>query len=153
MLSSEETRRCKDCGKVFPLTRDFFGSTRSGGHRYQCRSCMRQHVRAYDSQSQERKDAAVARAQKRADIRFTSSEREHYRILLERRDGGFACFYCKKALGTDFHIDHKVPIVKGGLHLIENFALACLQCNQEKHNKDVDEYRKWRRKNRLPTAF
>jgi len=46
---------------------------------------------------------------------LTQSERESYGHLLAARDGGYICFYCKEDLTSDFHIDHKVPIAKGGV--------------------------------------
>ena len=36
-------------------------------------------------------------------------------------------------------------MTRGGIHTLDNFVLACMQCNQEKHNKTVDEYRTWLR--------
>jgi 5-methylcytosine-specific restriction endonuclease McrA len=84
---------------------------------------------------------------------LSASERRRYRSKLSIRDGGFVCFYCKKRLTGDYHIDHKTPIVAGGKHELENFALSCTQCNQEKYNKGLDEYRAWRRLNGLPILF
>lgn len=146
-------RTCKDCGQEFPLTREYFGSTPSGGFRYQCRACMRAHVKKYDNANYQRRQAASERAMRRRDINFSVSEREEYRVMLLRRDGSI-CFYCRTELGEDYHIDHKTPVVKGGASRdLDNLALACKQCNQEKHNKDLEEYRAWRRKNRLDVLF
>jgi 5-methylcytosine-specific restriction endonuclease McrA len=61
------------------------------------------------------------------------------------RDGGFFCFYCKSPLDDSYHIDHKTPYARGGENRLDNLALACLQCNQEKHSKTLDEYRAWLR--------
>ena len=38
-------------------------------------------------------------------------------------------------------------------HELENLVLACVQCNQEKYDKTLDEYRAWRRKNRMEVLF
>ena len=46
-------------------------------------------------------------------------------------------------LGEKDALDHKTPLAKGGTNDLSNFALACFKCNQEKHNKTVDEYRRW----------
>jgi hypothetical protein len=45
--------------------------------------------------------------------------------------------------GLDLRLSyrHQVPAGKGGAHSIENFVLACMPCNQEKHANDIDEYR------------
>lgn len=146
-------RTCKDCQRELPLNRDHFGSTPSGGFRYQCRKCMREHVKNYDNANADRRQAAINRAMRRTDAAFSANERARYRQLLIRRDGS-TCFYCRTSLTHDFHIDHKTPVVKGGArHDIDNLALSCVQCNQEKHNKNIDEYRDWRRKNRLDVLF
>lgn len=68
------------------------------------------------------------------------------------RDGDY-CYYCKDELDEKFHIDHMEPINRGGRHELSNFALACAQCNQEKYNKTIEEYRHWRRKNGLDVKF
>jgi 5-methylcytosine-specific restriction endonuclease McrA len=85
---------------------------------------------------------------------FSTIDREIFRLGLIERDGS-VCLYCGTTLGLyNYHIDHKTPIIKGGAHRdLDNLALACMQCNQEKHNKDVEEYREWRRKNGLKVHF
>lgn len=45
------------------------------------------------------------------------------------------CYWCKKKL-TDYHIDHYVPLSKGGKHTISNLVLACPKCNLIKNAKD-----------------
>ena len=89
----------------------------------------------------------------RRDTTFSQAERRSHGAKLANRDGGYICFYCKDKLGMDFHIDHKVPIAKGGNHALENLALACMPCNQEKHAKDIHEYRTWRAMRGLKVHF
>jgi 5-methylcytosine-specific restriction endonuclease McrA len=147
-----EERTCKHCGGTFPLNREHFGSTPSGGFRHKCRACVRQHVWQYDNANEERKRAAVARAQRRSHLGWTDGERESLKRSLARRDGA-KCFYCGVLLIGNCHIDHKTPVVKGGTNTLGNLVLACVQCNQEKHNKTVSEYRVWRSKNGLSSGF
>ena len=48
------------------------------------------------------------------------------------------CFYCLKELSPvrgEVHIEHIVPITRGGLHTASNIVLACPQCNLPKLNK------------------
>lgn len=114
---------------------------------------MREHVRKYDNANATRRQAAVDRAMRRSNAAFSARERERYHQLLIERDGS-VCYYCRTKLAYDFHIDHKTPIVRGGARYDpDNLALSCVQCNQEKHNKNIDEYRDWRRKNRLEVLF
>lgn len=62
------------------------------------------------------------------------------------------CYYCKKVIQipanqnnkTDFTVDHKTPISRGGKTVQSNLAISCLKCNQEKANMTEKEYKKFK---------
>jgi 5-methylcytosine-specific restriction endonuclease McrA len=137
-------RTCRKCRNSFPLNKDHFGHMPNGGYRYTCRACVRDNVRDHYYRDPSR---SYERSQLRRPTVFTQAERENVKLELVARDGGFICFYCKTPLDSSYHIDHQNPIGRGGHHELSNLALACLQCNQEKHNKTLEEYRRWLRKN------
>lgn len=43
------------------------------------------------------------------------------------------CLYCDVPLGGDSHVDHFVPLAKGGSNDPSNLVLACPTCNMRKH--------------------
>lgn len=49
------------------------------------------------------------------------------------------CAYCG-AIGEDLHIEHVVPISKGGPHALGNIIPACRSCNFSKFDNDVEEW-------------
>lgn len=54
------------------------------------------------------------------------------------RRAGERCEYCRmhQALqGAAFHIEHIVPLSKGGLTVLDNVALACPGCNLQKSDR------------------
>jgi 5-methylcytosine-specific restriction endonuclease McrA len=51
------------------------------------------------------------------------------------------CFYCG---GPSEHIDHVVPVARGGSHSIGNLVGACQRCNQSKGSKFITEWNKVR---------
>lgn len=54
---------------------------------------------------------------------------------------GDKCFYGPH----DFtHIDHYIPLSKGGSHTLDNVRPSCEQCNLEKSNKLPDEFIKYK---------
>jgi hypothetical protein len=52
------------------------------------------------------------------------------------------CMYCKELLAA-FHIDHKMPLSRGGTNDMENLQLLCPTCNMSKGAKTHDEYLKF----------
>ncbi len=142
-------RTCRHCGDTYPLNKTYFGHNPQGGFRWKCRACVRRYVSSYNRGNAR----AIERTELRRSTAFTAAEKAQYGRQLADRDGGWLCFYCKTKLTSAFHIDHKLPIARGGLHHLENFVLACMPCNQEKHAKTIDEYREWRRDRGLSVKF
>lgn len=51
------------------------------------------------------------------------------------------CYYCQtKTAGKTCHIDHIVPLSKGGRHSIDNLCVSCPGCNLSKHNRLLRDY-------------
>lgn len=50
------------------------------------------------------------------------------------------CLYCESALET-YHVDHFIPLSRGGTNWPENLVLACGSCNSQKHTKLPWEWR------------
>ena len=61
-------------------------------------------------------------------------------VQLRARFAQFAnrCAYCE-ATG-DLHIEHVVPIAKGGTHALGNIIPACKDCNFSKRDKEVEKW-------------
>lgn len=55
---------------------------------------------------------------------------------------GCLCVYCKINISQKYHVDHIMPISLGGSNWIENIQLLCVDCNQSKHNKHPEIFRK-----------
>ncbi len=81
--------------------------------------------------------AAVARAQaKRRAIMYGSEVRESFdRMEIFHRDGGICQICHEPANPFMFHVDHIIPISKGGLHSRSNVQTAHPWCNMSKSNK------------------
>lgn len=51
------------------------------------------------------------------------------------------CAYCGCDLNGKYHVDHIVPLSRGGTDYAENLALACPHCNMSKNNKLLSEWK------------
>jgi len=56
---------------------------------------------------------------------------------------GFLCFYCLEPL-SEYQIDHKIPVSRGGGHTRDNVCLACPRCNMSKKAKTSEEFLAYR---------
>jgi 5-methylcytosine-specific restriction endonuclease McrA len=58
---------------------------------------------------------------------------------MHKAQGG-CCIYCGVDVGEDYHVDHIVPLVKGGSNGKENLQITCPTCNLKKGQKDHAEF-------------
>ena len=63
-----------------------------------------------------------------------------------KRNGTLTCYLClcQIPFGKD-HLEHKVPLSRGGSNEYQNLDVACQSCNSHKYNKTEEEYRKGRK--------
>jgi 5-methylcytosine-specific restriction endonuclease McrA len=56
--------------------------------------------------------------------------------------GTLTCYLCLELIpfGKD-HLEHKIPLCRGGTNEYNNLAVACQPCNYKKHTKTEEEYR------------
>jgi 5-methylcytosine-specific restriction endonuclease McrA len=53
---------------------------------------------------------------------------------------GWRCAICRINLKHGYHMDHVVPLARGGLHEARNIQLLCRTCNVRKNAKDPIDY-------------
>lgn len=79
-------------------------------------------------------------------MKLTKSERETLRLKYGNR-----CAYCGNSLSKNWHADHIKPVIRNlrdgkpyyeDRDTIENMNPACPQCNIDKHNFDLETWRK-----------
>jgi 5-methylcytosine-specific restriction endonuclease McrA len=59
---------------------------------------------------------------------------QRQRRILAAVSGG-RCQHCNKIFNGDFHADHVVPFIHGGLTILKNGQALCASCNQQKGAK------------------
>lgn len=81
---------------------------------------------------------AARRARKLANGCFDVTAADVRRLLIRLRG---SCAYCSTNLSAGFHLDHVMPIARGGSHSIGNLTAACARCNLTKGALTVMEWR------------
>ena len=67
-----------------------------------------------------------------------SHTREDVLAQYKRQDG--RCFYCGVSVKGKYHVDHVVPLCKGGGDGPENLVVSCPSCNHKKSGKHPMEF-------------
>lgn len=161
---------CTKCGQSKPATTEYFGTSELGqyGLRSRCKDCCNriardrhlanpeiaaQSTRKWRATHKEQQ-AEYMRAYKNANpdlIRMISrrcrarqfgAEGEHtitdVKRQYEAQEG--KCYYCGVVVGDTYHVDHIVPLSRGGTDNPDNLVISCPRCNQRKNNRTPDEW-------------
>ena len=109
-----------------------------------CAQCSRDQSNAFVKKHPDRRKKYVKANEERyrcharnrkAKIRNAGAHTQDDIAALFKAQGG-KCAYCKKSLKQKYHVDHIVPISKGGLNSKLNLQLTCPKCNLTKFNHD-----------------
>lgn len=50
------------------------------------------------------------------------------------------CHWCGEPVGNQYHVDHVIPLSRGGTNYPSNIVIACPPCNLSRNNKLPDEW-------------
>ena len=167
-------RQCTKCKVEKPATNEFFHAYKRApdGCREVCRICRAaDHAEHRDERLPKRRNHYVKNRERlnatsriRGKAHYEKNKEQYYRRYHERRarkasscgslsfgirkrlfaEQAGKCVYCATGLGRSAHLDHIVPLAKGGTNTDDNVQLLCQFCNLSKGAKMPDEFLKYR---------
>jgi len=92
-----------------------------------------------------RKAGKAARQNRRA--RKKKAEGRITKIVIQQIEesnilkyGELTCVYCGVVVHNNYHLEHKIPLARGGDNTIENLTITCPTCNMRKHTRTDEEF-------------
>lgn len=110
----------------------------------QDRQVNREYYREIDrkrDQSPHRKAGHAARTAKRRSLikkavgTFTAGD-----IELQLKSQRAKCWWCGISVKTGFHVDHLIPLARGGSNSPENIVISCPKCNTSRRDRLPHEW-------------
>jgi len=77
---------------------------------------------------------------RRARIKGVGGEHTVKDIEIQYKSQKGLCWWCGKSVGDNYHIDHRIPLSKGGDNSASNICISCPTCNLSKGNKLPHEW-------------
>lgn len=96
------------------------------------------YFREYDKKRRNYKKQMEYKRRARAKNQLGNVSDDIVDVLYAEQSG--RCRYCHMFLRDSFHLEHKIPLSRGGLHDDENLCLSCPSCNLSKGVKTEKEF-------------
>lgn len=61
-------------------------------------------------------------------------------VLIQYRSQRGKCWHCGKPVGDDYHVDHLIPLARGGTNDARNIVISCPFCNMSRGAKLPQEW-------------
>lgn len=111
-----------------------------GKTRYKQDAEYREHMIANARSYAETHPEQLAKYRNLRAERISTTYEEFTRYEIYKRDNG-TCQYCgTKQNKTGWHLDHVIPLARGGVHTRENVVVSCASCNQSKGARLLSEW-------------
>ena len=146
-------KTCSICKQEFPRTIEYFHPRVKGGHLFESR-CIKCHKQYYQEHKDEYRKQGRAynrthRMERRANWQAYRARKQAAGGVCTKKDVAYQykaqkghCYYCARKVGSEYHVDHVIPLSRGGSNSPENIVIACPECNTSKQDKLPHEWQR-----------
>lgn len=161
-------KKCIKCLEIKAIDCFHIQKKNKDGYRKDCKNCRSNHSKAYHLLTREKaikrhsewysnnKDKAIEWVKKYRkteigkSVYTASNQRRRFKIqngdisstqILNLTQQTKKCYWCNTSLkNIKIHIDHYIPLSKGGEHILSNLVVSCQKCNNKKYSKDPIQF-------------
>jgi hypothetical protein len=105
-------------------------------HQEERLECQRLYLRTVQGRMVDKAHKQKRKAQKRASAGSYTAKQLQEQVKRQKSK----CYYCKTKLPEIYHVDHIVPLARGGSNDISNIVVTCPTCNMSKSYKLLHEW-------------
>lgn len=140
MTPDAKARRVASWKKVYKALKGSDNPRWQGGpiesrRRAQARGVLKERIKKYRAGNPDKvREWAASRSRRK----FGKLPRGTVSGLMREQDQ--RCAICLVALDASFHVDHKLPLSRGGKHEVANVQLLCATCNVRKWAYTTEEF-------------
>lgn len=149
---------CRVCFTYYAdVPENFYRKSKGKGFQATCRACWqvqnRVNFKKYYAENRdalreqakrfEQENPDWVRAKKnRRRARLRNAEGSHTREDIQKQYEAQkgCCHWCDEPVGKKYHVDHVIPLSRGGSNGPENLVIACPTCNSAKGTKMPSEF-------------
>lgn len=131
VVETDSRAKCIRCQSEYPLTIEHFARIRGRLQRV-CRPCLKK--------SKNKENEKALNARRRARKRDADGKYDAKDVARQYRAQKGKCYWCGIKVGGVYHVDHVIPLARGGTNGPENIVISCPHCNLSKHDKLPHEW-------------
>jgi len=115
--------------KILAKSAEYYKNNRTNKLNYQ-----KEYGKKYDKTEMGKAVRRNINSKRRSIIKSSDIDSsEIHKLIFESK----VCYWCNTSLkNKEVHVDHYIPLARGGEHTISNLVVSCRLCNQKKHSKD-----------------
>lgn len=149
----EGTVWCYACESIKPKDCFYTNKTVKTGHMLLCTACKKRKRKEYEENNKE----TLAKSRKKWLEANPHKAREYWQRRYARMKNiqgelsasdiaekyayqNGECLFCGIKFGIHYHVDHILPVSRGGTHEKDNIQLLCPACNMSKSDKTNEEF-------------
>ncbi len=102
--------------------------------------CLRKERVTTHGLSQTREYKRVKSAERRFWLLSSDDNYTVEDIIEKLKEQNYLCYYCGDSLESNYHVDHMIPLSRGGSNGRDNICISCPTCNLRKNRKTAEEF-------------
>ena len=143
--------RCKTCEKLYSCDKErksdrlkAYRAANAEKYRLIVRASMLKNIEHHKQRRREYLQTEQGRLMYRRQTQARYARKkaafiEHVDVSDLLREAQGRCAYCGVEVGSTYHVDHYIPIARGGKHERSNLRISCAKCNLSKGAKMPEE--------------